>query len=368
MRTNPSPSPPPAQRRGRLPRAAATLAGLSFLLLGCGGADAVAPAAAAAACGEPVALVDLTGGSYCGFVGGLYERSNRMPAPHESEGLALARQVRPLDRSGAPRPDGRIVLLSVGMSNATQEWCHARSTGSPGDPPCERWTFTGRAAADPAVDHRSLSIANGAMGGQALLDWDSPTEGNYDRVRDRVLAPAGLSEAQVQVVWVKSALARAPSRPSLPAPDADAFLLEAAVGDVLRALRVRYPNLKLVFITSRIFSYAPDGTTNSPEPYAYESGFGTKWAIEAQIRQRTGGTVDAESGDLSRGAAPWVAWGPYLWAPGDEPRSDGLQWRREYLQSDGVHPAREGEEIVAEHLLTFFKTSPFTRGWFLAGA
>ena len=224
----------------------------------------------------------------------------------------------------------------------------------------------GRTAADPAVDHTALAVANGAKGGQALAEWDTPDNANYDRVRDEVLAPDGLTEAQVQAVWLKAALLREPSRPALPAPGADAFETERALGDVLRSLRVRYPNLRLVFVSSRIFSYAPAGTTNSPEPYAYETGFGAKWAIEAQARQRAGGPVDAEAGDLSGAVAPWVAWGPYLWAPGDRPRSDGLRWTRDLLQGDGVHPSEGGEAVVAGLLMDFFKGSPLTRPWFLA--
>src|ERR671924_678839 len=37
-------------------------------------------------------------------------------------GLTYADEITPLDTLGAPSPDGRIVLLSVGMSNTTQEY------------------------------------------------------------------------------------------------------------------------------------------------------------------------------------------------------------------------------------------------------
>ena len=33
--------------------------------------------------------------------------------------------------------------------------------------------------------------------------------------------------------------------------------------------------------------------------------------------------------------APWAAWGPYLWANGTEPRSDGLTWPREDFTGGG---------------------------------
>jgi hypothetical protein len=248
------------------------------------------------------------------------------------------------------------------MSNTTQEFC-----GGDGAQACDAWTFMGKAAADPGVNRTTLAIVNGAAGGQAAETWDAPTDANYDRVRDTRLAPLGLSERQVQVVWVK--VARPGPTAALPADNADAYLLERDIGNILRAIKVRYPNVRQVFLSSRIYAgYAT--TTLNPEPYAYESGFAVKWVIEAQIRQReTDAIVDARAGDLAYDAvAPWVAWGPYLWAEGQTPRSDGLTWVSSDFAVDGTHPATTGREKVGAALLAFFKTSPFTRCWFLAAA
>ena len=41
---------------------------------------------------------------------------------HLKTGLALAKSIVPLDRDGHPSASGKIVLLSIGMSNATQEF------------------------------------------------------------------------------------------------------------------------------------------------------------------------------------------------------------------------------------------------------
>ena len=64
-----------------------------------------------------------------------------------------------------------------------------------------------------------------------------------------------------------------------------------------------------------------------------------------------------------------MAWGPYLWADGLNPRSDGLTWALSEFNADGTHPAQAGREKVAAMLLHFFKNSPHTACWFLvAGA
>src|SRR6202035_4945136 len=111
----------------------------------------------------------------------------------------------------------------------------------------------------------------------------------YDRVRDSVLTPAGFTELQVQAVWLKQADIN-PSD-SLPSTSADAYKLEGYLGQIVRAIKARWHNVKQVFISSRIYAgYATD--TLNPEPYAYESGFAVKWLIQAQITQRRTHVVD----------------------------------------------------------------------------
>jgi len=335
---------------------------LMLVAAGCGTEARVDDVTTPTTSSRRVPLTDLGRGDYLGFPGGLYPGGNVMPTAHATAGLVRAVAIEPLDKEGHPSSRGRYVLLSIGMSNTTQEFCSQSS-----ELPCDTWTFTGRAVADPEVNQTTLAIVNGAMGGRAAPYWDSPADRDYDRVRDTRLAPLGLAESQVQVVWLK--LANMSPGVALPAPGADAFALETQLGNVVRSLKVRYPNLKQVFLSSRI--YGGYATTNlNPEPYAYESGLAVKWLVEAQIRQmeRGGQASEARAGDLNYdGVAPWIAWGPYLWADGMNPRSDGLIWERSDLAGDGTHPSRSGESKVATTLLGFFKTSAETRCWFLAG-
>lgn len=310
----------------------------------------------------PVPLTDMGSSQYLGFTGGLYPGgTTTMPADHAAAGAAHARSILPRDVRGNRDPSGRSILLSIGMSNTTQEFCGNGDDGVT----CNPWTFMGQAATDTAINHRSLMIVNGAKGGQDAPTWDEPTDANYDRVRDRILTPQGLSEQQVQIVWLKLAIAR-PSV-SLPAANADASMLLYSLADVMRSLKVRYPNLQQVFISNRTYAGYATGNLN-PEPYAYETGFAVKWLIGAQIAQMAqGGTVaDPQIGNLDdTSVAPWLAWGPDLWANGLNPRSDGLIWERADFQSDGTHPSQSGETKVATLLLKFFKTSSQTQCWFL---
>ena len=167
----------------------------------------------------------------------------------------------------------------------------------------------GQAAADPSVNHTTLAIVNGARGGQDAQAWDATTDANYDTVRLNRLGPLGLTERQVQIVWVKQA--DAGPQDSLPSAQSDAYQLESRLGNIARALRSHYPNLKIIFFSSRIYAgYAT--TTLNPEPFAYESGFAVKWLIQAQIEQMSnGGTVtDARAGDLNyNSGAVWLALG-----------------------------------------------------------
>src|SRR5205823_6171322 len=96
-----------------------------------------------------VPLTTLGKEQYQGFGGGLYpDGMNERPAAHEAAGQALAGRVQPLDPEGKPSPEGKIVLLSVGMSNTTQEFS----------------AFVRLANANPRKNPR-LALVDGAQGG-----------------------------------------------------------------------------------------------------------------------------------------------------------------------------------------------------------
>lgn len=309
-----------------------------------------------------IPLMDMFGVKYLGaFEGGLYpDQSNEIPEAHFNAGLLRAASIEPLDVAGNPDANGKVVFTSIGMSTTSSMFC---GVADPAEP-CKEGTFMRVLEEDTSINTR-LEVIDGADPGKTTEKWEASDSKTFDRVLEEELEPIGLSELQVQAAWVNLASSQPTS--SLPNQNADAFLLERQYGNVMRALSERYPNLKLVFFASRVYGGYATSEIN-PEPYAYEAGLAVKWAIEAQIRQMhdDGAPVDDETGSLDyTSVAPWMAWGPYLWADGANPRSDGLIWVPEDLKDDGTHLARIGIEKTTPILLNFFKTSRLTRCWFL---
>ena len=302
-------------------------------------------------------LNDLGTGLYLGFAGGLYPNgSSTRPAAHETAGLDIAQnQIQPLDGSGSPDPvNGKIVLISIGMSNTSQEFA------------TRELAFKNRADADPAKNPQ-LVIVNGAQSGKTARLWADYVDDSSGAwaVLDNRLAAAGVTPAQVQVVWLKEAESfRDFDWGGFPQ---HAQTLQSDLQEIARGITFRYPNAKLTFVSSRTRAYTLGGNTAedlNPEPVAFESGFSVKWMIERQLS----GAADLNF-DPARGAvvAPWLSWGPYLWADGINPRSDGFVWLCEDVnQTDFTHPSElGGVPKVAEELVAFFKTDPTARPWFL---
>ena len=324
------------------------------------------PHASSSAIPAATPLIDFAPGQkYLGqFEGFLYDGTNVPPAAHDAKGRELAAQVQPVDKDGSPSHGGKIVFLSIGFSNPNLKWC-GPALHQPQD--CIEQSFTKQALASPRTNKSSVLILNGAIGGQPTKAWRDPNGRDYATILERVLTPAGVTEKQVQAIWME--IVEPNPSASLPAKEADAYTLEGYTGDTCRALKARYPNLKQLFISPR--SYGGYALTNgSPEPFAFETGFSVKWLIQAQINQIATGRVDERAGDLNykTGVAPWITWGPYFWANGTTPRSDGLSYvRADYTERDGLHPSPEGIKKIAAFMLNWFLNSPYTP-WFRSSA
>jgi len=296
-----------------------------------------------------IPITDMAEQRYKGQMGGLYpEGKNTPPESLKTAAQSELAGIQPLDAEGNLSKNGRIGLISIGMSNTTQEFS----------------TFKKLADADPNKSP-SVVIVDCAQGGQAAHQWAYPDEGGDKKqpspwtVMDQRIEQAGLSPVQVQAVWLKQAQI-APAQLGEFPKHAESLRDDTAV--ILRKLKTRFPNLRIAYLSSRIYAGYATGSLN-PEPYAYESAFSVRWLIEEQIKGNPDLNWDPAKGQVK---SPLLLWGPYLWADGVKGRKgDDLVWTREDLAGDGTHPSTSGRQKVAQMLLQFFKSDPNARSWFL---
>src|SRR3954454_7881097 len=112
----------------------------------------------------------------------------------------------------------------------------------------------------------------------------------------------------------------------------------------MRNLLTEFPNLKIAYLSSVYYMGYSNGLSQKldPEPWAYEAGFAVKNVIQDQINGVGNLNYDPSHGTVT---APWMSWGPYLWANGMNARGDGLVWSCQDVQPDGTHPAVPGGRI-----------------------
>jgi hypothetical protein len=284
-------------------------------------------------------LTELGEGKYEGFQGGLYPGGkNERPEKHEKAGLDFAKKVQRLGRDGKPDDEGRIVILSIGMSNTSQ---------------ISNGFLQAMKGAKKGVNPDVMFI-NGAQGGMTaarIQDPESKDGKRYWDVIDELLKREGLTRLQVQAVWIKQADAGPKEGfPGYPRK------LQKELKNIVRVIAERFPNAKLCYLSGRTYGGYATAKLN-PEPYAYQSGFAVKWLIEEQIK----GDEDL---DYTKGKAPWLSWGPYLWANGERKNPDGLSSLPEDFGPDGTHHTNPGARKMGEQLLKFFQADSTTRGWF----
>ena len=126
--------------------------------------------------------------TYKGQDGGLYGGGKNQPPPlHLKAALAEAAKIVPRDPDGKPSADGKIVLLTIGMSNTAQESAK----------------FKEIADADPAKAPRVV-IVDGAQGGKDAALWSDDQSPTWQVAESRLKA-SGVNAQQVQAIWMKHA-------------------------------------------------------------------------------------------------------------------------------------------------------------------
>jgi hypothetical protein len=308
----------------RLPFAA--FAGLALLVCAVAGAAPGAEQIGRCTASPNVPLPDLVQ-RYRGLEPGLYPGAATRSDDDAARGRTEAARIVPRDVSGNPSAKGQIVLFSIGMSNAASEFGR----------------FIQEARNEPGVSKR-VTMVNGALSGADATMWTDAGGMAWQNVTRAVRGQ--ISPAQVQTIWMKHVHLQ-----TAPFPD-EIERLAADMDKVLDIARSMFPNLRIVYMSSRTRSGATTGRGPS-EPQAYETAFAVRRLIERQ-RSRPGVRP------------PWVTWGPYLWANAVG-RSDGLTWECEDLQPDLLHPSESGNLKVAQGLLAFFMADATTASWFVSG-
>lgn len=115
---------------------------------------------------------------YKGQDGGLYGGGmNEPPAAHVAAAKREIAQIIPRGRDGKPSSNGKVVLVSISMSNATQEFSMFKKL------------------ADADSDKSPvLTIVDCAQGGQAMAQWADPQARPWSVALER-LEKAGHADA-----------------------------------------------------------------------------------------------------------------------------------------------------------------------------
>jgi hypothetical protein len=291
-----------------------------------------------------VALTDLGTGTFLGSEGGLYPNgSNVRPEPHDSDGVSIAQGIGPLDSNGNPDPNGKMVLMAIGESTAQQEFTRFLPIGN----------------ADPAKNS-SLVLVNGAQGGATPNNFTSTSSAYWSTVLNDYLPQNNVTAQQVVAIWMEDTDGIATG--TFPS---DITTLQSEYETMMQTMLILFPNLKLVYFSSRYYGGYSNGVgkPDNPEPYAYEAAFAVKWAIQDQINGKSNLNYDASKGKV---VAPWMAWGPYYWANGMLGRADGTEWDCEDFSPDGTHASSTyGQLKSSAQLLNFLRTDTTTTPWYL---
>lgn len=288
---------------------------VNSLIGACGAVPATLPALTSGF--SYTATSDLSRGAYSTF---LYSTGNTKPAHHKRVGDSLALLIKPLSVSGQPSPNGSIVVIGEGMSNA-------------------RYIFDAFASqlTTSKLDNPKVKFKNLSQSGCDLTCW----VGNG----------AGAVDPQVQVALLYHSNNRPQNGVCV---DEKRFPYHAQMTrDQLEArvhqLKQKYPNLKLIYLTSRDFGgwSCPPSGSEYREPVGYEEGFSVKWLIDGQSA--------GSDADLAYGTAPYLAWGPYLWS---------ATTSRSYFMPDGTHPCSGGQAFFAQQWFDFLLNDSSSQPWF----
>lgn len=287
---------------------------------------------------------DLGSGMWRGLQGGLYPGGQNIPPiDHYNAGIDIANHIVPLDVNGQPdSANGEVVFLSIGMSNAKQEFSKLKE-------------FIDTLE----IKNPYLKIINGAQPGWVINEIVNQDTTFWFELNENLISH-GLTSNQVQIIWLKET----ESYPIKNAPDTSFQVYVDYLKDkfkiAMHIISAKFPNARLCYLASRVYG-GYNINEKTPEPFAYYQGWAVKHLIDDQIAGDTS-LVYSEPNPRS----PWLLWGTYLWADGTTPRNDGLTWICPEDYKDGVHLSDPvGQEKAAMLVLNSLLNDKTAQLWLI---
>ncbi|MBL8843608.1 MAG: hypothetical protein JNL90_18955 [Planctomycetes bacterium] len=283
-------------------------------------------------------LDDLAGRYWQGVEGGLYPGgTNACPEDHLQAGRKIAKSIVPLGVDGSPASDGIVGVAAIGFSFTHQIF----------------ETLQELAATDGELDP-ALRLIDATARGHDLEDLRDPANDYWLTLLPAQLANAGVTAEQIQVVWVMEGARFQPA----PFPDhVDLFADDWT--SLLNVLRLHLPNVQLAFL-SPVHWQGYSWFAPYDEPFYFEQGFAVREVIARQLAGAPELAYDLPGGTAP---APWLAWGPYFWTDGEEPRSDGLALDCADFLWEGSHLSASGRDKLSPRLLHFLKSHRACTPW-----
>ncbi len=284
-------------------------------------------------------ITDLGVSYYRGYQGGLYPNgSNVRQGLHLSNALSIATTIKKLNTNGQPDANGAIVMIGVGASNPRTEFN----------------AFTQQIIASGLLNS-NVKIINTCIGGQGVQKMNAPTANYWEQAKN-TLQQQGFTNAQVQVAWVET---ENTANGDTVFPRAPLQLIND-IKLLLETMKLKFPNIKICYLSSRAFSGYAVATANEVGkgllyPRDYYNGWALKWIVEKQINNEAGYTI---------ASIPFITMGNYNWSQGDKPRNDGffLDCNKD-VGPDGLHLTAAGEQKIGTLMKNFFLTDTTTFGW-----
>lgn len=292
-----------------------------------------------------IPMPDLGSQFYRGYQGGLYQGGSNLPSGvHRSDLLSQTDALSPLDSNGQVQNNGKIVMIGVGASNPRTEFN----------------AFMGQALSLSNLNP-SLAFVNTCIGGQGVQKMNDPND-NYWKQAMKTLDSLTLNPLQVQIAWIETENTAA-SDTFFPRA-AETFEGELRV--LLTTLQLKFPNLKICYLSPRAYSGFAIPTQGGVGkgllyPRDYYNGWAIKWLIQKIIDRTPGYSFEGGSKEI-----PYCTFGSYHWTNGSDTRMDGFKIDCDTdIGADGLHLTELGEQKIGGQMLQFFMNDDLAKRWFL---